>query len=80
MDPLGLVLSVVLLMLLAAAFLRLRARGTASGAGLDDDHIRRIVEHGTLAFEEDEPLDESEIERAEDAFWDEERWDEAEEW
>lgn len=80
MDPLGLVLSVVLLMLLAAAFVRLRARGAASGAGLDDVHVRRIVEHGTLSVEEDEPLDESEIERAEDAFWDEERWDEAEEW
>jgi len=39
-----------------------------------DEVMRRILEEGAAGGEDDEPLDEDEIRRAEDRFWDEE-WD-----
>jgi len=44
---------------------------------VDDDAVRRIVEEGRLATNEDEPLDMDEIRQRERDFWNEERWDEA---
>ncbi|MEZ4415746.1 MAG: hypothetical protein R3E10_08320 [Gemmatimonadota bacterium] len=68
------------LVLLAVAAMRRRQRHGAARPGLDADHIRRIVEDGVLSYEPDEPLDEAEIAEAEEEFWEDERWDEAEEW
>lgn len=47
---------------------------------IGDDSIRRIVEEGQLYLpDRDAPLDEEEIARAEEEFWDE-SWDEPEEY
>lgn len=66
--------------LIVAAYLKLRQQRASYSAGLDDEHIRRIVDDGFLVYEEDEPLDLQEIEQAEREFWTEEHWDEADEW
>lgn len=46
---------------------------------VDDEAIDRILRHGTISTGEDEPLDDAEIARAEDEFW-EESWDEPDEY
>ena len=46
---------------------------------LDDEAVRRILETGQLAVDEDEPLDLAEIEEEEERFWSE-SWEEPEEW
>ena len=49
---------------------------------VDDDALRRILEHGTLSTggeDDDEPLDLKKAARAEEEFWDE-SWDEPEEY
>ena len=46
-------------------------------AGVTDELLRRIEEHGRV--EMDEPLDLEEIQREEDRFW-AESWDEPETW
>jgi hypothetical protein len=58
---------------------RLRRRLEQKRPRVDDDAIRRIVQTGRLASEEDEPLDMEEIEEEERRFWSE-SWDEPEEW
>lgn len=58
--------------------LRRRARRAPGPPRVDDEAIDRILRHGTLE-REDEPLDEEEIARAEEEFW-EESWDEPEEY
>jgi hypothetical protein len=51
---------------------------------VDDDALRRIMEHGTLSTgrydeDDDEPLDPEKAARAEEEFW-AESWDEPEEY
>lgn len=46
---------------------------------VDDDAVRRILEHGSLETDEDPPLDPGEIDEAERRFWSD-RWEEPEEW
>lgn len=46
---------------------------------VDDDAIERILAQGILVTDDDEPLDEEEIARAEAEFW-EESWDEPDEY
>lgn len=45
--------------------------------GLSDEHIRRILERGSVEL--DEPLDLSHIRDEEDRFWEEATWDEPDE-
>lgn len=70
-------------LLLVAAGVRLRARlrrhSEARGPTVDDEALRRIVEEGRLVTDEDEPLDLGEIREEERRFWEDERWDEADE-
>lgn len=59
---------------------RRRTRRTVEGDRpvVTDEVMRRIVEEGSLAPDEDEPLDEDRIREEEDRFWSEE-WDRPEE-
>jgi len=69
--------------LLTVSFIRVRSTfwEARRKRGLDDDDIQRILETGVLVRDDDEePLDLREIEEQERRFWEEERWDEAEEW
>lgn len=59
--------------------LRREPRGPAGPFEVDDDAIARIVHHGTLTTPDEEPLDEDEIARAEEEFW-EQSWDEPDEY
>lgn len=69
-----------LLVLAAGVRMRRNRREEISDVpGVDDDDIRRILETGVLAREEDEPLDLEEIEEEERRFWEESEWDQAEE-
>ncbi|MDT8341232.1 MAG: hypothetical protein RQ751_06940 [Longimicrobiales bacterium] len=63
------------------AFLRRRRvlRETVRAAGLDDTAVERIIREGRLDVDDPGPLDLDEIERAEEAFWESEGWDPAEE-
>lgn len=73
---LGLVIGVVLVL----GWLRVR-RHVPRGGGIprvDDDALRRILEEGRL--EGEEPLDLDRVREEERRFWEEERWDDAEEW
>lgn len=80
---------IFLALLAGAAGLRYLARlrsATRPGAPprVDDDALRRILEHGTLSTggdedDDDEPLDPREAARAEEEFW-AESWDEPEEY
>lgn len=56
---------------------RLRHMSRQPGPAVDDDAVRRIVEEGWLETNEDSPLDFDEVRRKEREFWEEERWDEA---
>ena len=58
---------------------RLRERMASDEPRVDDDAVRRILETGRLATDEDEPLDLEEIEEEERRFWSE-SWDEPDEW
>lgn len=57
---------------------RLRRRLVRSVPVVDDRAVTRILETGTLASDEDEPLDQAEIDEEERRFWSE-TWDEPEE-
>lgn len=80
---------IFLALLAGAAGLRYLAHlrsATRPGAPprVDDDALRRILEHGTLSTgggedEDDEPLDPRKAARAEEEFW-AESWDEPEEY
>ena len=70
---------VVLLVLVGFAQVRARLRERLD-TGLDDDDIRGIEERGSFHDPLGEPLDLDHIEEEEDRFWNEERWDEADEW
>lgn len=73
----------ILAALVLVVWLSLRARFKESirrtPPTLDDDAIRRIEDVGVVSTDEDEPLDLDEIRKEESLFWEEERWDEAEE-
>lgn len=66
-------------LLVAAAGVTLYTRRTdglvARGSRIDDDVIARIIDHGEIFLEDDEPLDLNEIEEEEERFWSE-SWDE----
>jgi hypothetical protein len=81
MSWIWLVLAVLLLLAGFRYVARIRsARGPRGVPVLDDDGVRRILETGAFAAEEEEePLDLEEAARAEDEFWDE-SWDEPEEY
>lgn len=78
---------IFLALLAGAAGLRYLAhlRSAAPRGGpprVDDDALRRIMEHGTYSDgddEDDEPLDPEKAARAEEEFW-AESWDEPEEY
>lgn len=70
----------VVLALLAAAggaLYLLRLRDAAAGDRLTDDMIEQIERRGSVDV--DEPLDLDDIADEEARFWDEERWDDADE-
>lgn len=71
--------ALVALLLLAVYRLRVRSRRMRDEFHVDDAAIDRILAHGTLSTADDEPLDESEIARAEREFW-EESWEEPDEY
>lgn len=71
-------LLIALLLVLAAAR-RVLGRQSPGRSELDDEAIERILTHGTYTTPGDEPLDEEEIARAEEEFW-EESWDDPEEY
>lgn len=80
MSWIWLVLAVLLLLAGVRYAARMRPlRGRRGGPAVDDDGIRRILETGSFAADDDEPLDLEEAARAEDEFWDE-SWDEPEEY
>lgn len=72
----GLVVGLVLVL----GWLRVRRDVPRSGGvpQVDDDALRRILEDGRL--EGEEPLDLDRAREEERRFWEEERWDDAEEW
>ena len=77
---------ILLAVLLIVATLRYRrgldARKRGGGPVVDDDAVRRILEHGRIETpddEDDEPLDLDAIAREEEEFW-KESWDEPEEY
>ena len=72
---------VLALVVAVVALRRLRDRRTLHRDRLvvDDAAIDRILREGTLTAGDDEPLDDEEIARAEEEFW-EESWDEPEEY
>jgi hypothetical protein len=71
----------VVLLVAAGIGIRKRIRHeTRSDFHLEDDHVRRIIEEGSLEDGRDEPLDLDHIEEEERRFWVEEEWDEAEDW
>ena len=80
MIYLGVPVTLAVLALLILAYIRLRTRQDAYGQDLKDEHVRRIVEEGSLTYDADDPLDIDEIDEAEREFWTEEQWDESEEW
>lgn len=72
----------LLLVLVLAAAWRLRQRREQVRGGsfrIDDEAIEQILSHGSLSAPDDEPLDEEEIARAEEEFW-QQSWDEPEEY
>lgn len=72
----------LLLVLVLAAAWRLRRRREQVRPRtfrVDDSAIEQILARGTLTAPDDEPLDEDEIARAEEEFW-QESWDEPEEY
>ncbi len=77
--PVWLLLGALLLVAGITVRARLHHISQQPGPALDDDAIRGIMEEGTLTTDEDEPLDIDEVRREEQAFWDEERWDDADE-
>ena len=82
MSPLTILLLAPFVVLLLVAGLRrlwLRRRKARRGPIVDDEAIARILAEGTFVSDDDEPLDEDEIARAEAEFW-EESWDEPDEY
>lgn len=73
--------SLLTLLLWVAAVRRVLARRRRPRPRIvvDDAAIERILRHGSLSTGEDEPLNEDEIARAEQEFW-EESWDEPDEY
>ena len=68
-----------LLMLFAGLRWLWNRHGRRRGAVVDDEAIAHILANGTLVTDDDEPLDEAEIARAEEEFW-EQSWDEPDEY
>lgn len=71
-------LAVLVAVVAVRRLLHRRAR-RSRGVVIDDAAIDRILREGRLSAGDDEPLDEAEIARAEEEFW-EESWDEPEEY
>ncbi len=76
--PIWLLLAALVLVAWLTTRVRLRHLSSQPGPAVDDEAIRQILDEGRLTTEEDEPLDIDEVRREEQAFWEEERWDEAE--
>ena len=68
------------IVLVVVGWWRVRRRVPTSRAvpQVDDEALRRIIEDGSLPHEE--PLDLERAAEEERRFWNEERWDEADEW
>lgn len=68
------------IVLVVVGWWRVRQRVPTSRAvpQVDDEALRRIIEDGSLPHEE--PLDLERAAEEERRFWNEERWDEADEW
>jgi hypothetical protein len=69
----------ILIVLVAIPRIRARRERRPRHPVVDDAAIERILRHGTLSSGDDEPLDEQEIARAEQEFW-EQSWDDPEEY
>ena len=71
------VLGLTALVVSAAVTIRARRREAfgRSGPVIDDETIARIIEHGEVVVDDDEPLDIREIDDEERRFWSE-TWDE----
>lgn len=82
MSMAGAMTFLAMLALVAGVVVRLRARTRARTRtpALDDEFIQGIMERGQVWWEHDEPLDHRVIRQEEDRFWDEVRWDGAEQW
>jgi hypothetical protein len=76
--PVWLLLGALVMVAWLLTRVRLRYLSSQPGPEVDDAAIRRIMDEGQLTTDEDEPLDIDEIRSEEQAFWEEERWDEAE--
>lgn len=71
-----------LVAVLAGALVRVRVARTVSGKEpvVTDEVLRAVFEKGTVEVaDEDEPLDEDEIRRAEEEFWSSE-WEDPDPW
>ena len=75
----SLVFAALLVLAIGKRLVDRRSRSGESEFRVDDEAMDRILRHGTLSTPEEEPLDEAEIARAEQEFW-EESWDEPEEY
>lgn len=71
------VIGLTALVVAAAVAIRVRRRAAlgVDGPVIDDETIARIIEHGEVVLDDDEPLDIREIEDEERRFWSE-TWDE----
>lgn len=60
---------------------RVRRAVKDRSAGVSDDLLRSILDEDELrALDDDEPLDEDAIRRAEEEFWEEDSWTDADDW
>jgi hypothetical protein len=75
--PVWLLLAALVLVAWFSMRIRLGHLSRQPGPQVDDEAIRQIMDEGHLTTAEDEPLDIDEVRREEQAFWEEERWDEA---
>ena len=75
----SLVFAALLVLAIGRRLLERRENPSESDFRVDDDAMDRILRHGTLTTPDEEPLDEAEIARAEQEFW-EETWEEPEEY
>ena len=81
MGTLFLILAFVVL--LAGLLARRRVRRAVEGRSpvVSDDLLRSILDHEALHTPNDgEPLDEDAIRQAEDEFWEEDQWTDADDW
>ena len=80
MWPVWILLAALMVVVGLSMRARRRASFRSSDPVVDDEALRAILEDGVITTEEDPPIDLDHIRKEEESFWDEERWDEAEEY